>query len=59
MVYISLKVGPQKFYNTFFSLQRHVKWELGVECVQSGALWNVLGRSEGLKNEVSVKSICS
>ena len=37
----------------------HVKWELGVECVQSGALWNDSGRDKGPKNMVSVKCICS
>ena len=37
----------------------HVKWELGVECVQSGALWNDLGRNKGLENKVSVKCFCS
>ena len=37
----------------------HVKWELGVECVQSVALWNDSGRDKGPKNMVSVKCICS
>merc|ERR1711990_720636 len=35
----------------------HVNWELGVECVQSVALWNDSGRDKGPKNMVSVKCI--
>ena len=37
----------------------HVKWGLGVECEQSGALWNDSGRDKRPKNMVSVKCICS